>query len=349
MNTQQFEVKIHQMGSGHIQAKFFDPKTGKRKRKRFTTLKDAKDFKKSTESRVNSKGVNTFNDLRLAQAMMTYLEAFPASNVRSRKNHFKSFIDHFGIYRVNEITINDLKEWFQMRKSADNLSELTVNAIRSQFYYFFEYLVNENYLTLNTLNKIKFKRYDIPRRKRVVMSVDEVLKVLETAKVFSPDLLYPYLAVAAHTGARRSEIVKLNRSDIDFETGLIHFRETKNSHERFVRISPALKLILQEQLLKHDQLPLILNEMGERLVRSSLTRLITKFKAYFPNGKEWGSHGLRHSFAYNFLKKGGKMYQLQALLGHRSINVTVDLYGQLKAQDIECPSPYDHEQLTKEV
>ena len=349
MNTQQFEVKIHQMGSGHIQAKFFDPKTGKRKRKRFTTLKDAKDFKKSTESRVNSKGVNTFNDLRLAQAMMTYLEAFPASNVRNRKNHFKSFIDRFGIYRVTEITINDLKEWFQIRKSADNLSELTVSAIRSQFYCFFQYLVDENYLTLNPLDKIKFKRYDIPRRKRVIMSVNEVLKVLETAKVFSPDLLYPYLAVAAHTGARRGEVVKLNRSDIDFETGLIHFRETKNSHERFVRISPTLKFILEEQLAKHDQLPLILNEVGERLGRSKITRHMTKFKAYFPNGKEWGSHGLRHSFAYNFLKKGGKMYQLQAILGHRSIDVTVDLYGQLQAQDVECPSPYDNEQLIKEV
>ena len=113
MNTQQFEVKIHQMGSGHIQAKFFDPKTGKRKRKRFTTLKDAKDFKKSTESRVNSKGVNTFSDLRLAQAMMTYLEAFPASNVRSRKNHFKSFI----LQLINETN-------YLRRKSRNNPRKL---------------------------------------------------------------------------------------------------------------------------------------------------------------------------------------------------------------------------------
>ena len=35
------------------------------------------------------------------------------------------------------------------------------------------------------------------------------------------------------------------------------------------------------------------------------------------------------------------MYQLQAILGHRSIDVTVDLYGQLQAQDVDCPSPYE--------
>jgi len=34
------------------------------------------------------------------------------------------------------------------------------------------------------------------------------------------------------------------------------------------------------------------------------------------------------------------MYQLQAILGHKSIGVTVDLYGQLKAQDVEDSSPY---------
>ncbi|MFP5491658.1 MAG: tyrosine-type recombinase/integrase [Bacteriovoracia bacterium] len=348
MNLNQFNVKIHKMSSGHIQVKFFDPKTGKRKRKRFATLKDAKDFKKSIETKVNSKGVNVFSDVRVSEAMKLYLEIFPASLVRSRKNHFKSFIDAFGLYRIGELTVNDLKEWFQSRKTEGNLSERTMNGIKTQFYRFFEYLHHEDYLQQNPLDRIKFKRYDNPRRKRIVMSVNEVLHVLESAKTFSPDLLYPFLAIAAHTGARRGEIVKLNRDDIDFETDLIHFRETKNSHERFVKISPVLKTILEKQLAKHEKIPLILNEEGERIGRSALTRHITKFKAFFPNGKDWASHCLRHSFAYNFLKKSGKMYQLQAILGHRSIDVTVNLYGQLQAQDIECPSPYDNTQNTKE-
>ncbi len=336
-----FEVKLHKMGSGFIQAKYVDPKTGKRKRKRFESLKDAKIFKKEVEDRVYAKGNHAFSDLRLAQAMKTYLEAFPASRVRERKNHFKSLIDTFGIYRVNEITVNDLKEWFASRKAEGNLSERTVNGIKSQFYRFFEYLADEGQLQRNPLDKIKFKRYDTPRRKRVILSVDEVRDVLKNANTFSPEILSPYLAIAAHTGARRSEIGKLNRDDIDFETGLIHFRETKNSHERFVRISPALESVLKEQLKRHTETPLILNEEGRRLGRSQVGRLMTKFKAFFPQQKDWASHALRHSFAYNFLKKGGKMYQLQAILGHRSIDVTIDLYGQLQAQDIDCPSPYE--------
>lgn len=195
---------------------------------------------------------------------------------------------------------------------------------------------------VNPLDEVYFKRFDTPRRKRVVLSINEVRTVLDNAKKFSPDVLYPYLACAAHTGARKGEVFKLNRSDIDFETGLILFRETKNSHERFVRISPMLETVLKEQLASHSKEPFLIGEDGERLHRSTYGRMMKKFKAFFPlDNKDWGSHALRHSFAYNFLKKSGKMYQLQAILGHRSIDVTINLYGQLQAQDIECPSPYE--------
>ena len=64
-------------------------------------------------------------------------------------------------------------------------------------------------------------------------------------------------------------------------------------------------------------------------------------KEKFQHQKNWGCHSLRHSFAFNYLRKGGQMYQLQAILGHRSIQMTVDLYGQIQAKDIERPSPYD--------
>jgi site-specific recombinase XerD len=72
-----------------------------------------------------------------------------------------------------------------------------------------------------------------------------------------------------------------------------------------------------------------------------IERNLNAFKEFYSINKNWGAHSLRHSFAYNFLKKGGNMYQLQAILGHKSINVTIDVYGQLAAQDVESVSPYE--------
>ncbi len=338
-----FEVKIYKTGEGLFQTKFLDPNTGRRKRKKFETLKEAKTYKVEVESRLQKKGLSAFSDLRVSQAMQTYLEKFPNSLVRGRKNHFTDFIEKFGLHRVSEINTNDLQQWMNDRKIKGNLSEKTMLHVRSQFYGFFDSLANEDSIRSNPIDKIKFKRHDNPRRPRVVMSVEEVLEVLQNAKTFSPNVLYPYLYAVAHTGARRGEIVRLTRSDVDFKTGLIHLKQTKNGKERFIRMAKSLSNLLADRMAANKSDRIIIDEDGTPLTRAVLTKLITKFKAYFPMDKNWGCHCLRHSFAYNFLKKGGEMYQLQAILGHRGIQTTVDLYGQLQAQDIEHPSPYELE------
>lgn len=325
-----------------FQTKFFSPQTGKRKRKKFPTLKEAKIHKAEVEARFQNKGLSAFSDLRVSQAMKLYIEKFPNNIARSRKNHFKDFIDHFGDHRISEVGTNDLSEWLGKRKTEDNLSEKTMNRVRSQFYGFLEFLVDENYIRINPIKKIRFKRNDNPRRPRVILSIDEVLDLLNNAKTFSPKSLHPYLYTIAHTGARRGEIMRLKRDDVDFKTGLIHFKQTKNGRERFVRMAQSLQKLLLEQLESHKCESVIVDNNGEPLHRSTLAKLINKFKHYFPNDKNWGCHSFRHSFAYNFLKKGGEMYQLQAILGHRGIQTTVDLYGQLQAQDIENPSPYEY-------
>lgn len=340
----EFEVKIYRMGSGHFQVRYLDPRTGKRKRKRFNTLKEAKTYKKQIEGKVRVQGIGTLSELRVAQAMKNYIEKFPSSQVRSRGNHFKSFIHKFGIYNVSAVTTSDLQEWMEKSQRTSDLSDRTMNHVKTQFNSFFKYLKKDNHITHNPMVDVRFRYSNNPRRKRVILSIEEVKWILENAKKFSPHILYPYLACVSHTGARRSEVIRLDRKDIDFQTGLIHLRETKNGQERFVRISPMLREVLTAHLEGHPYEPLIINEKSERLNRSQLGRLIDKFKAFFPiSDKNWGSHSLRHSFAYNFLKKGGQMYQLQAILGHKTIGMTVDLYGQLQAQDIESPSPYEPE------
>ena len=340
-----FEVKIYRMGSGYFQAKYRDPKTGERKRKKFNNLKEAKSYKKKIEDLVRSKGVHAFSDLRLSRALDEYLEKFPNSKIRERRIFFRSFIETFGIHRIAEIKSHDLQRWMDKSKQERNLSYRTMRHVKVQFNEFFRYLRAEGHILENPLDEVYFRPIDSPRKKRLVLSVDEVKTILENSKRFCPHILHPYLCCLIHTGARKSEILRLNREDIDFDTGLIHLKETKNGRERFVRISPALEKVLQKHLATHEQDAVFLNEQGKRLSTGQIGRLANKFKMFFPiaNKNHWTFHDLRHSFAYNFLKKGGEMYQLQAILGHRSIDVTVDLYGQLQAQDIENPSPYGDE------
>ena len=205
----------------------------------------------------------------------------------------------------------------------------------------FDNLIEQRLISNSPLEQIKFKRKVAPKRPRIILSVDEVRLILANAKTFSPDVLFPYLYVVANTGARKSEMIKLKREDIDFNTGLLHLRKTKNGDDRSIRISETLSKIIGDQLNRHKSDFVFAGNTGDRFHEHQVQRMIDKFRLYFPMNKEWTLHSLRHSFAYNFLKKGGEMYQLQAVLGHRNIQVTVDLYGQLQAQDVQNISPYE--------
>lgn len=46
-------------------------------------------------------------------------------------------------------------------------------------------------------------------------------------------------------------------------------------------------------------------------------------------------HVARHTFATNWLRKGGRLETLSIVMGHRSIRTTFDLYGHLDTRDVE--------------
>ena len=81
-------------------------------------------------------------------------------------------------------------------------------------------------------------------------------------------------------------------------------------------------------------------QFGRPISATQIADGIIRLQTNHPEMKKWTYHDLRHSYAHNFLKRGGKMYQLQAILGHKSIQMTIDLYWQLRAADVEAISLY---------
>jgi len=85
----------------------------------------------------------------------------------------------------------------------------------------------------------------------------------------------------------------------------------------------------------------VLHPKGIPWTDSTYRKYFTKARIKIGFTKHWTNHGLRHSFATNYLKQGGDMEQLQKKLGHSSLEMTVDLYGKMEAEDIPDPSPFD--------
>ena len=337
----ELKVKLYNMKTGHSIVCYADPLTLKRKRRKFRNKNEAKAFKKELELKFSTHGKAIFNQTPVSQLLKLHLEQNPDSRILERKNHFLSFCDEFGHLPINHVNRVNLSTWFKKIKETDDLSDRTLLTVRSNLNSFFKYLEDKEVISESPLKKIKFERKPPPRRQRVVLSVNEVNSIIQNAKYFSPDLLYPFLFTVAYTGARRSEILKLKKSDIDLDMGLIHLRNTKNGEDRSIIIPESLKVFLVDHLKSNDSPFAFPDPEGKMIGSQRFTRALKRFKKHFPTGKNWGPHALRHSYAYNFLRQGGQMYELQAILGHKSIDVTVDTYGQIGAQDVKSPCPYE--------
>lgn len=339
------KIKRYQINTGAHVVCYIDPITHKRKRKQFSTKPEAASFEKELGLKIQTKGVQSFNQTLLGDYMKVHIEKFPNSRAQDRKRHFASFCKEFNNRPINKVGKIELQSWFQKIKAENDLSDRTLNTIKSDMNSFFHDLEDQGVINDSPLSKIRFDRKPPMRRPRVVLSIDEVHRVIANTKVHSPTILYPVIFTIAYTGARRNEVLSLKRKDVDFETGLIHFRRTKNGEDRSIRMSPSLVKFLQEFLQTHEHEFVVPYEDGKKMPGYIIGKHLRRFRKLFPIGKAWGPHGLRHSFAYNFLKQKGNMYQLQAILGHKSIDVTVDTYGQIGAQDIENACPYENMEI----
>jgi integrase len=166
------------------------------------------------------------------------------------------------------------------------------------------------------------------------LTTDEVGKLLEhvRGKAVQP-WVYPMAAFAAHTGARRSELLRVRAEDVDLKGGTVTIQEKKRrkglDSTRRVPVSTLLRTALQEYLANRPEGCPLLFCQGPGVVRSRKSREtaegVTKDEAHNHleralKGSKWevvrGWHVLRHSFISALANKGVDQRIVQELVGH---------------------------------
>ena len=142
------------------------------------------------------------------------------------------------------------------------------------------------------------------------------------------------------TGARVSEVAGINIGDIDLELGRILVMG-KGQKQRYIYIGKLCrqaiwKYITERYPQKHPpvQEPLFLHKDGIHRMKSQGVLLVVKRlgeKAGIPNVHP---HRFRHTYAIQFLRNGGNLFELQHILGHEDLAM-VKNYVKLAQLDIE--------------
>ena len=131
-----------------------------------------------------------------------------------------------------------------------------------------------------------------------------------------------------YTGLRVSEIANLNKSDFDLKNLSIKIQNRKAKNPIVVYYPKGMADLVEVQFDLHPE--------NEKIFNCSDDSIRYYCKILSENlGKHITPHTFRHSFAVNYLKRGGGSKNLQSLLGHRSGTSTA-IYMQMTDKDREA-------------
>lgn len=235
---------------------------------------------------------------------------------------------------VTHLTIRSYLAFLQSQQFSRRTIARKLSCLRS----FYKYLLKSDLVASNPVAGVHTPKLE--RRLPVFLDEEEVGGLLSQPDTSTPlglrdrallELLYA-------TGLRVSELVALNRGDIDYSDGWVVVYG-KGRKERAVPVgSEALQALgaylagawselrsrapAGEQALPEARQPLFLNKLGTRLSDRSVRRLLDRYIEQLALNRHISPHKLRHSFATHMLNRGADLRALQEMLGHASLSTT---------------------------
>jgi integrase/recombinase XerD len=242
---------------------------------------------------------------------------------------------------LGDVGSSDLTDFLdRLRKgkppAAKRMSPSSVARVLVSVRSFFRFLVREGYLREDPTAKIGSPKRPRPIPKAI--PVEDVEKLLEFPQ---RDLLgrrdRAILETLYGAGLRISELVALDRDDVDLDQGAVLVRSGKGGKGRQVPLGRAavsavgdyLTVTRPELATKSAAKPskgregaLFLNARGGRLSRQGCWKLLKTYARAAGLGEKVSPHTLRHSFATHMLDAGADIRVVQELLGHASLSTT---------------------------
>lgn len=338
-------AKIRKLGDVY-QIDYYDP-SGKRIRKCFDKKKDAE---AELGKRVSLKAEGRYLDVKkdcvttLGELIKKYKENFEnqPSYKTWKKLCLENFKEHFGentiLANIRYVDLetykNKLKQSITRKRTIRTIA--SVNREMSCLHHLLQKSVEWEMIEQNPFDRGKSMQEKENNARIRYLNEEEITMLLDAC---SPHLRN--IAICAlNTGMRRGELLGLKWNQIN--NGFIYLRETKTNESRQIPINKTLADLfksLREQRgfgsayvftfsrkdkkkkdLNGKMLNVIQNEAGDRInsVKVAFAATIRRAKI-----QDFRFHDLRHTFASHFIMRGGSLKDLQEILGHKTMTMTL--------------------------
>lgn len=221
---------------------------------------------------------------------------------------------------IRHITTDDLRSYLNDYQLTSGATKVTVDNIRRILSSFFSWLEDEDYIVKSPVRRIH--KVKVGKTVKETYS-DEALEQMRDHCECIRDLAL--IDLLASTGMRVGELVKLNRNDIDFEN-----RECivtgKGDKQRRVYFDARTKIHLQRYFAERiDDNPALFVSLLAPYDRLQISGVEIRLRRL---GRELNipkvhPHKFRRTLATMAIDKGIPIEQVQHLLGHQSLDTTL--------------------------
>lgn len=221
---------------------------------------------------------------------------------------------------AKQVTTEDIRLYLDRYQLESSVSKVTIDNIRRILSSFFSWLEAEDYIIKNPMKRI----HKVKTCKTVKETYsDEALELMRDHAECIRDLAI--IDTLASTGMRVGELVKLNREDINFVD-----RECivlgKGNKQRKVYFDARTKIHLQRYLASRtDDNPALFVTLQKPHNRLQISGVEIRLRNL---GRELNlnkvhPHKFRRTLATMAIDKGMPIEQVQQLLGHQSVDTTL--------------------------
>lgn len=287
-----------------------------------------------------------------------------AYTIRNYKKELERFVEWIEDKPVSMVTSNHLAEYMRYLREDFQITHVATTPIKPR--QLSQKTLRNTWGTLSSFWNWATREFDInnpfdvspiqaktkPINPLSMGDVEKLLKACEcsykkpngkkayTAKRNTSKRDKAIILTLLDSGFRVSELCGINVGDFNFEIGRI-LVTGKGNKQRFVYLGKLSRQAIWRYLLERfpsekpskDEPLFVDNDRIRRLTTQGVLLLVKRLglKAEIQNVHP---HRFRHTFAIQFLRNGGNVFELQQLLGHTDLNM-VKNYVKLAQLDLE--------------